>query len=95
METTKRTRKNGQRLTRFTITINNWKEEELATAKIWIARYARWGILGKEHEDDGTPHIQGAVCLKNPMAFTTIKGAFPRAHIELMKGTPLSNQLYL
>lgn len=54
-----RSNKNGQRLSRFVFTLNNYTEEEEAALKDF-AETTKWFIMGKETGELLTPHLQGA-----------------------------------
>lgn len=86
--------KNGDRLTRFVLTLNNYTTPEYEELQTVLETISRWAILGKEVGDSGTPHIQGACCLNKQIAFSTLKRMIPRAHIEKMRGEPIDSQLY-
>ena len=45
-------------------------------------------VIGYEVGKDGTPHLQGYVCMKKTRTLPAMKKIMPRAHLELMKGTP-------
>lgn len=45
-------------------------------------------IMGKEVGEKGTPHIQGYVVMKDRMTLGNMKALIPRAHLEIMKGSP-------
>jgi len=47
-----------------------------------------------ETGEQGTPHYQGYVSFKNRKTRNQVSGYFPRAHIEVAKGTPLQNKEY-
>lgn len=51
-------------------------------------------IVGKEVGADGTPHLQGYVCMKQQKRLTAMKKLMPRAHLEIAKGTPEQNRVY-
>lgn len=46
-------------------------------------------VAGNEVGDEGTPHLQGYVCFEQQLRFNAVKAMMPRAHLEVMKGTPL------
>lgn len=81
------------RYRRFCFTLNNWTEDELTLLK---ALPCTWMIVGKEVGAEGTPHLQGAVCLSTQRTLAGIKKlpGFARAHIEEMKGTPEDSLVY-
>lgn len=52
-------------------------------------------VVGREEAPDtGTPHWQGYVAFKKRKMLSTIKKWLPRAHLEIMRGTPLEAAEY-
>lgn len=51
-------------------------------------------LCGEEVGDVGTAHIQGYVQLKKQTLLTTLKKRWPRAHLEIAKGSPKQNYDY-
>jgi len=88
--------KNGQRLSRFVFTLNNWTPEEYTALTTRMVQNVKWCVIGKEMGDNGTPHLQGAAVLLKQTAFTTVKSfaGMTRAHIENMRGTPADSLVY-
>lgn len=84
----------GQRIRRFTLTLNNYSAEEYNLFRYELDACCSWAVLGKEVGSEGTPHLQGAGVLKKQMSFNTLRAHFPRAHLEPMKGTPHQNYAY-
>lgn len=86
----------GDRLSRFVFTLNNPTEEEYTTLMETLPAKARWMVMAKEHEAEGTPHLQGAVCLKVQTAWSAIKKwpGFTRVHFETMRGSPEQSLTY-
>lgn len=67
------------------LTINNWTQEEFDKVRNYAM--VTYGIIGKEKGENGTPHLQCYLELKNSVKFTTMKRLWPRAHIENRKGS--------
>lgn len=44
-------------------------------------------IYGNEVGLEGTPHLQGYVCFKNRQRLSAVKKLFPRAHLEIKRGS--------
>lgn len=75
-------------------TINNFSEDE-KNQVIRAINNAKYGIAETEHEDNGTPHIQGYIYYENRVRFQTVKNDVSiRAHIEPAKGNPKQNYDY-
>lgn len=74
------------RATMWSVTINNPSADD--EESINLARQKGWQVLGQlEVGAEGTPHYQLAV--KTPQVrFSSLKKAFPRAHIEVAKSAP-------
>jgi len=90
-----RRNKNGQRLSRFVFTLNNFTVGELAALK--AITNVKWLIFGVEHGDEmGTTHLQGACVIGRQVAFSTLKKwkGLERAHIEPMHGSPADSLAY-
>lgn len=89
-----RRNKNGNRLSRFVFTINNYTEAEVLDLK--KITHVKWLIFGREIGEEGTPHLQGACVIGKQTAFSTLKKwkALERAHIEPMHGTPEQSLAY-
>jgi len=54
----------------------------------------KYSVFGREKGDEGTPHLQGYVCLWKEAKLSALKKLFPRAHLEVAKGSPLQNRSY-
>lgn len=79
------------RSTRWTLTLNNFTEEELDSISKIDAAYI---IYGLEHLTEGTPHVQGFFIFKNGKRLSTLKKLIPRGHWEIAMGTTEQNILY-
>lgn len=74
------------------ITLNNWTEDELKN--VWVDK-AVYQIIGKEVGEEGTPHLQGYVYLKDAKTLASMKrlvGA--RCHLEIAAGNAGQNREY-
>lgn len=65
-------------------TVNNPTDEDCKVPLDEIT----YMIIGKEKGENGTPHWQGYVAFKKRKLLTTVKKMLPRAHLEIMRGTP-------
>jgi len=84
----------GQRLRRFTLTLNNYTDEEYEKMKENMQTYCQWAVIGKEVGSEGTKHLQAAACLNKQQSFSSVKTLFPKCHIEVMRGSPQQNLEY-
>lgn len=80
----------------WTITLNNYTEEEYNKLKEVAHCHTDKFIFGKEVGKLGTPHIQGYVYFKQPYDFKRVLKILdtPRAHLEKAGGNPLQNYKY-
>ena len=65
-------------------TLNNPGEEEVPEWPVDVQYY----VIGIETGASGTPHWQGYVCFTKQLRLTQLKRLMPRAHWEVMRGTP-------
>ena len=72
-------------------TLNNYTPEEENRLKELDCEYM---IFGHEHLEDGTPHLQGAMCFKGKRDQKALKKLFPRMHLEVMKGSVQASKDY-
>lgn len=80
---------------KWCFTLNNFSEEEYNLLRHTL-HLKKWKyILGKEvGSENETPHIQGFIEADNAIRFETLKKIMPRAHMEVCKGSTLSNYEY-
>lgn len=68
----------------WSITINNPTDKDISDLEYLEEQYAESRIIYQfETGKEGTKHIQGCILLKNAIAFSTLKKALPRAHLEV------------
>jgi len=86
----------SNRYRRIVFTLNNWTPTEYKWLTEDFKTRCRWIVIGKEHEDDGTPHLQGAAIFNVQYRWKTIKEWYSmrRAHFEGMNGTPQQSLVY-
>ena len=51
-------------------------------------------IIGREVGEQGTPHLQGYAIMPKQTTLVGMKKLFPRAHLEVAKGSPEQNKIY-
>lgn len=81
-------------LKRVAFTHNNYTQEIFDKYANYIEKNCVFGVLGKETGESGTPHIQGYFNLKTPRQFSTLKKAFPTAHLEKAIADDSTNLAY-
>lgn len=69
----------------YVFTLNNPSQEEESNVQALECAYL---VYGREKGANGTPHLQGYIRFKNQRYFKAVSKLIPRAHIEVMKGTP-------
>ncbi len=80
----KRVRTYPKKAKHWCYTINNPTEADKSPDDEMMAYH----VCGMETGEDGTPHYQGYMCFKNRQTMTALKKIMPRAHLEVMRGTP-------
>lgn len=75
------------------IVINNYTEDEYNKLVEYI-QGSEYGIVGKETGESGTDHLQAYTRFKNAKSFSSVKKSFPRAHVEVAKGSDADNKQY-
>ncbi len=80
---------------RWCFTLNNYTEEDKNRVKEFFnIETCVFAIVGLEIGQNGTPHLQGFIHLRNRKTFQSVKNMIPGAHIELAKGTDEQNEKY-
>lgn len=72
------------------VTINNPTEADLEAinhlnSSVWMHN-VKFAIFGEEIGEEGTPHLQGYLELKDPRRLGWVSARLPRAHLEVRKG---------
>lgn len=77
----------------YTLTLNNYNEEEYKNILSVAQLHSEKWIFGKEVGKEGTPHIQGYMYFKQPKDFKNVIKLFnnQRIHFENAKGNPKQN----
>lgn len=79
---------------RWGFTLNNYSDKEyVEIIKTFSSNSSKYSI-GKEVGEQGTPHLQGYLELKDKKRFTYLKNILPRAHIFKAKGNKEENLSY-
>lgn len=69
-------------------TINNPTEVDFPWSDLEALELFDYVCVGKETGQEGTPHLQGYVVTNKRMRLAGLKKLFPRAHLEVSRGTP-------
>lgn len=78
----------------WTITINNYTEDEMEFITQRFAQLCTRLVVGKEVGDEGTPHLQGFCILRRVKRMAAMKKLFPRAHLEKSNADAVENHVY-
>lgn len=80
----------------WTLTLNNYSEEEYSNLIKVAQQHTEKYVFGKEVGKCGTHHIQGYINFKNGKTFESVIRILnnPRFHIEGAKGSPKQNWNY-
>lgn len=84
-----------KRSRKWCMTINNYSDDELTQIHSMFEEKALHYIIGKEiGEEEKTKHLQIFIQYKSARRFSSMKKTFPRAHIEIAKGSLKHNFEY-
>jgi len=75
-------------------TLNNYTDDEYKTIKEFVINKTDKYIIGKEIGEQGTPHLQGYIYVKQKIRFTTLKNLCNRLHLEIARGSPEDSLKY-
>jgi len=80
----------------WTVTLNNYNEEEWNIINENAQLHSEKFIFGKEVGESGTPHIQGYIYFKNPKDMNGVKKILnnKKLHLEVAKGNTKQNLAY-
>jgi len=77
----------------WTITLNNYTQSDIFAINN-LFKLGAYAICGKEVGEEGTPHLQAYIRLKEAVELKTMKKHLPRAHLEVAGGDDKQNQTY-
>lgn len=81
--------------TRWCLTKNNpTNEVKLAFAQVFNSDDVKYGIIGREVGEQGTPHLQCFIIFKRTKRFNAVLRLFPGSHLESARGTSEQNRAY-
>jgi len=72
-------------------TLNNYSDQDIEAILGWDVKYV---VYGKECGEEGTPHLQGFVIMKNENRMVSMKKLHATAHWEICKGSWEQNYEY-
>lgn len=81
----------GKRSRAWCFTTNNYTSDDIAKTKAIECDYL---IFGKEKGEEGTKHLQGYVYFSTLKSLRQLKKLLPRSHLEITRGSSLSNIRY-
>lgn len=74
-----------ERISNWCFTLNNYTEEDVAVLQAYRAR-AKYMVVGREvAPSTSTPHLQGAIWLRNATTLAALGRMLPRAHWTAMR----------
>jgi len=77
-------------------TLNNYTSDEYDSIRERAVQHCSYAIIGRETGENGTPHLQGYLRLKEGCSFTHLKSLVlnERCHIEKARGAAGVNRRY-
>lgn len=89
-------KESNPRCRRWAITWNNHSvEAHFKPAVVKYQEKIKWCIgVDEVAPETGTPHVQGAVVMKNPSRLESLQSMLPGGHFEPMEKPPIANRRY-
>lgn len=86
----------NQRSKRWTITLNNYTNENELRLRSLVGSLLGYLVCGRERGESGTPHLQGYLETTSKISLRSLirQLDLPRAHLEIARGSLQSNQTY-
>jgi len=79
---------NNKRNRRFVLTVNNYNDGDIECFRTFVSRPGRkYCCFQRERGSNGTDHLQGYVVFGDKVARSVVASIWPRAHIEVARGT--------
>lgn len=75
-------RKQGNMYRYWCFTLNNYENRDIDHLDHLLQKECEWFIFQEEVGENGTPHLQGTLCLKVRLRLTSLKCIDPRIHWE-------------
>lgn len=88
--TNSRTTKQDNQYTYWFFTLNNYKIEQIEQIEQLFRHECKWYIFQEEVGKEGTPHLQGTICLKIKQRMSQLKKIDPAIHWEATKSVKAS-----
>jgi len=76
------------------VTINNPTDADLTQCRVVADEHAVYSVFAKEVGEQGTPHVQGFVALKERMRVSALSKLLKRAYLAPCKGSTFSASMY-
>lgn len=82
--------KQGSQHSYWCFTLNNYEVEQIERIEQVLKHECKWYVFQAEVGEEGTPHLQGTICLKLRQRLTQLKAIDPKIHWEPTKSVKAS-----
>jgi len=79
---------------RWTLTLNNYTEDEIIYTSSICSKYCKYAVIEKEIGENGTPHLQGYIEFKTKSRPCSVFNKIDRYHFEKAKESREINDTY-
>lgn len=86
----KKDTKQGSQHSYWCFTLNNYDTEQIERIEQVLKHETKWYVFQAEVGENGTPHLQGTICLKVRQRLTQLKAIDPKIHWEPTKSVKAS-----